>query len=111
MIEPWQVWLADLDPTEGHEQAGQRPVVIISSELHLQGMQGRMATVVPVTSKFRRAHNRVEIRNPKGQANWVITEQIRTIDTRRFVRLNPWWTLAEHEIADVRASLRYLLDF
>lgn len=111
MIEPWQVWLADLDPVEGHEQAGQRPVVIVSSALHLRGMQGRMATVAPITSKYRAAHNRVEIRNPKGQPNWVITEQLRTVDTRRFARSTPWWTLSDPEIADVRHSLRYMVDF
>lgn len=25
-----EIWLADLDPTEGFEQAGKRPVLIIS---------------------------------------------------------------------------------
>lgn len=111
MILPWQVWLADLDPIEGHEQGGIRPVVIVSSELHLRVVQGRMATIVPITSQWKRLRNRALITNPKGQSNWVITDQIRSLDTRRFARTEPWWTLSEDEIHSVQYHLRYMVDF
>jgi mRNA interferase MazF len=28
-----EVWLADLNPTWGHEQAGRRPVLVVSDDL------------------------------------------------------------------------------
>ncbi|MDX2212140.1 MAG: type II toxin-antitoxin system PemK/MazF family toxin [Oculatellaceae cyanobacterium bins.114] len=35
-----QVWLADLNPVKGHEQAGKRPCLIISVDLFNQGPAG-----------------------------------------------------------------------
>ncbi len=111
MIEPWQVWLADLDPIEGHEQAGKRPVVVISSDLHLQLTGGRMVTVTPVTSAPQRRAYRVPITNYKGDTNWVLTDQIRTISSSRFLRNAPWWILSQDEIEDVVLALRSMVDF
>lgn len=111
MIEPWQVWLADLDPTEDHEQPGTRPVLIVSSEVHLRGNQGRVATVVPITSNYRRWNSYVEIINPQGNPNWAIGDHIRTIDTRRFERTTAWWTLKNAEIDQIRRVLRYMTDY
>lgn len=111
MIEAWQVWLADLEPVEGHEQGGVRPVVVVSSEFALRVNVGRMVTVAPITSKFRRLDFRIQITNPKGEPNWVITEQLRTISTARFARMKPWWNLSEDEINDARRALRFMVDF
>ncbi|GAA2491144.1 hypothetical protein Ahu01nite_029370 [Winogradskya humida] len=85
-------------------------MVIVSSELHLRAMAGRMATVAPITSKDRRLRNRVRILNPHDEPNWVITDQLRTVDTRRFLRADPWWTLKDLEIGQVRRNLRYMVD-
>lgn len=30
-LRPWQVWWANFDPQVGHEQAGHRPAVVIST--------------------------------------------------------------------------------
>lgn len=110
MIEPWQVWLADLEPTEGNEQAGKRPVLVISSDLHLQLGGGRMATITPITSSPQSRRYRVPIRNHAGDDNWVITDQIRTISTARFLRTTPWWVLSGDEIDRVAYSLRQMVD-
>jgi len=32
-----EVWLADLDPTRGHEQAGRRPVLVVSDDIFNRG--------------------------------------------------------------------------
>ncbi|MGI8855049.1 MAG: type II toxin-antitoxin system PemK/MazF family toxin [Thermomicrobiales bacterium] len=44
------VWMADLGPTQGHEQAGQRPCVIISND-HFNHGPADLLVVVPLTSR------------------------------------------------------------
>lgn len=111
MIEPWQVWLADLDATEGHAQAGARPCLVVSSDFHLRAISGRMATVVPITSSQRDLRSRVPIENPEGEINWVVTEQLRTIPTFRFVRDKPWWRLSSSEVDEVRRAMQFMVEF
>lgn len=45
-----EIWLADLNPTRGHEQAGQRPCLVISVDLFNQGPAG-LCVVLPLTTK------------------------------------------------------------
>lgn len=113
MIETWQVWLADLNPAEGNEQGGIRPVVVISSASHLRVQRGRNALVSPLTSTAVRAfRDRVPVVNPhRGETSWVITEQIRFISTQRFPRDQPWWVLTDDEVRDCRRALRLSVDF
>jgi mRNA-degrading endonuclease toxin of MazEF toxin-antitoxin module len=42
-----EVWLVGLDPAEGHEQKGRRPVLIVSPEAF--NRIARMPVVVPIT--------------------------------------------------------------
>ena len=75
---------ADLDPTQGREQAGKRPVVILSRDL----FNAKSGTVLAmaITSQEPRAGFpfTVALQNsglPK--ASWVKVSQIRTLDTAR----------------------------
>jgi mRNA-degrading endonuclease toxin of MazEF toxin-antitoxin module len=43
-----EIWLVGLDPTEGHEQKGRRPVLIVSPEAF--NRVTKVPIVVPVTS-------------------------------------------------------------
>lgn len=43
-----EIWLVTLDPTEGHEQQGRRPVLIVSPEAF--NRMTRVPVVVPITS-------------------------------------------------------------
>jgi mRNA-degrading endonuclease toxin of MazEF toxin-antitoxin module len=43
-----EIWLVGLDPTEGHEQRGRRPVLIISPEAY--NRVTKVPVVLPVTS-------------------------------------------------------------
>jgi mRNA interferase MazF len=45
-----EIWLADLNPSRGHEQAGKRPCLIISVNMFNQGAAG-LVVVLPITSK------------------------------------------------------------
>ncbi|HYN21742.1 MAG TPA: type II toxin-antitoxin system PemK/MazF family toxin, partial [Thermoanaerobaculia bacterium] len=44
-----EVWLASLDPVRGHEQAGTRPVLIVSEDLFNRG-PAELIIALPVTS-------------------------------------------------------------
>jgi mRNA-degrading endonuclease toxin of MazEF toxin-antitoxin module len=43
-----EIWLVGLDPTEGHEQKGRRPVLIVSPEAF--NRVTRVPVVLPITS-------------------------------------------------------------
>jgi mRNA interferase MazF len=46
-----EIWYAELSPTKGSEQAGRRPVVIVSGNLLNQHLP--IVIVVPVTTKIK----------------------------------------------------------
>ena len=75
---------ADLDPTRGHEQAGRRPVLIVSREQ----FNARSGTVLAmaITSQPPRAGFPLTFALPeKGfpKPSWVKISQIRTLATER----------------------------
>ena len=80
------VW-ADLDPARGHEQAGARPVLVLSHEIFNQ----RSGTVIAMalTSQAPRAGFPLTLElNARGlpKRSWVKISQIRTLSTRRIGR-------------------------
>ena len=75
---------ADLNPVRGHEQAGQRPVLILSHDVFNE----RSGTVIAValTSQQPRAGFPLtrELTTPKlPKRSWVKISQIRTLSTER----------------------------
>jgi mRNA interferase MazF len=77
------VW-ADLDPVRGHEQAGRRPVVVVSEEV----FNARSGTVIAmaITSQPQRAGFplTLEITSVKlPKQSWVKISQIRTLAVDR----------------------------
>ena len=44
-----EIWLVSLDPSEGHEQKGRRPVLIVSPEAF--NRVTKVPVVLPITSK------------------------------------------------------------
>ena len=78
---------ADLDPTRGHEQAGQRPVLILSADVFNQ----RSGTVIAValTSQAPRAGFPLTLElATRGlpKRSWVKISQVRTLATERIGR-------------------------
>jgi mRNA interferase MazF len=47
-----EIWYADFNPTKGSEQAGMRPVVVVSGNLLNQHLN--IVIVVPLTTKVKR---------------------------------------------------------
>ena len=82
-----EIYWADLNPTRGHEQAGQRPVLIISHDI----LNERSGTVIAIalTSQPQRAGFPLTlplsgVKLPKP--SWVKINQIRTLAIERLGR-------------------------
>jgi mRNA interferase MazF len=105
-----EVWLADLDPTVGHEQAGRRPALVLSVD-SFNASPAELATVLPVTSRARPNNPfRIIVKPPEGGlslVSYVICEQSRTISTRRLVR--PLGAVSPVTFARVADAVRLLL--
>ena len=78
------IYWADLDPTKGHEQPGQRPVLILSNEVFNQ----RSGTVIAMalTSQPQRAGFPLTLALDAAnlpKKSWVKISQIRTLSVER----------------------------
>ena len=87
----WNFFLASLDPTKGSEQAGKRPVLVISNEQLNQILP--VVNIIPLTS--RKSPSRViypnEVLLPAKMAGLRVDSialcyQIRTLDKKRLER-------------------------
>ena len=104
-----EVWLADLNPTRGHEQAGRRPVLVVSEDLFNRGPAG-LAIVLPMTSTVRPIPSHVAVSPPEGGVKTrsaVLCEAIRSISSDRLIQR--WGAVAPPTLAKVEDRLRILL--
>ena len=92
----WSVVVVDLDPVQGHEQAGKRRALVVSYEpFHRSGL----ATVCPITAARSQARYPGDVPIPLGEAGQtsdgvIVTSQLRTISLNR-VRSAPLGLLAD----------------
>lgn len=109
--KPWQVWMADLSPVVGSEQAGRRPVVVVSSALFAE-FPTEMAIVVPLTTRSRGLPHHVAV-DSEGtglqRPSWARTDDIRTISEQRLIG-RPLGTVSDKEAEDIRVYLRLMID-
>jgi len=85
-----EVWLVQLDPTRGREQAGVRPALVLSVD-GFNSSLAELVAVLPITSKPRALRTRIEIRPTEAGlkvVSYVICEQVRTISTGRLVKMS-----------------------
>ena len=83
VVQRFDIFLVNLDPTIGSEIQKTRPCLIISPD----EMNRHIATVIvaPMTTKGRVYPTRVEC-SFQGKQGQIILDQIRTIDKSRLVR-------------------------
>ena len=82
------IWEVDLNPTVGREQAGRRPVLIVSDNALNRSPRG-LVVVIPVTGTSRGLPTHVPIIPPEGgltKPSVMMTEQVRSISKDRLVR-------------------------
>ena len=91
MTYQWMVFQADLDPITGHEQAGVRPVLVVSAEPINQHYG--VVSVVPITTrKANRPARLGEVLLPIGSGglmreSFALCYQVRTLDKSRLLRI------------------------
>ena len=106
------VFLARLDPTEGSEQAGQRPVVVVSRDAINQNSP--VIIIVPITdwkNKPRIYPSQVVLKAGDGGLaidSVALGEQVRALSKTRLVK--PLGLLSPHSLAAISAALKIALD-
>lgn len=107
----WAVVVVDLDPVEGHEQAGQRRALVVSYEpFHRSGLM----TVCPITAARSQPRYPGDVPIAAGaagqtRAGVIVTSQVRTISAQR-IRSEPLGTVFDVETrAAVRRALAHHL--
>ena len=76
-----EIWLADLNPTHGHEQAGALPVLVISTNTFNHG-PADLVLVLPLTNTDRRIPIHVPINPPEGGVSarsYILCDALRSI--------------------------------
>ena len=83
-----EIWFANLDPTQGSEQAGLRPVVIISGNMMNQNTG--LCLACPLSTKIKRFPATIviskNIQNGLTQDSEALIFQIRVLSHTRLVR-------------------------
>jgi mRNA interferase MazF len=109
-VHTGDIWLAELDPTVGHEQGGRRPVVVVSSQ-GFNSLPINMTIVVPMTGNDRGLVTQPQVASSGAGLNrgsFARPEDVRAIDARRLKRR--LGRVNAQELAEIRKVLRYFLD-
>lgn len=105
-----EVWYADLSPTQGSEQAGRRPVLVVQNDA-----VNRFTTTVvtvPLTTNLRRAAlpSCVQVAAGEGgltAASVALCHQLRALDTGRL--RGKQGQMSEETMANVEACILFTL--
>jgi mRNA interferase MazF len=83
VISRFEVYLVNLDPTQGSEIKKTRPCLVVSPDEMNHSI--RTAIVAPMTTKDKQYPTRIPV-TFKGKTGQIVLEQIRTIDKTRLVK-------------------------
>lgn len=105
-----EIWLVDLNPTRGHEQAGKRPGLVVSVDLFNHGPAG-LVVLVPLTTRAKGIPLHVEVHPPEGglkKKSFIKCEDVHSVAKERlFQRLG---AVSSETLAEVEDRLRILLS-
>ena len=104
VINQYDIFWVDLNPTIGHEIKKVRPCVVLSPN----EMNFNIDTIIiaPMTTKSRSYPTRVKVTFEK-KLGWIVLDQIRTIDKIRLKEKAGY--LKETEITEVKSILKEML--
>lgn len=106
-----EIWTANLNPTRGHEQAGELRVLVVSTNGFNQG-PADLVFVLPLTRTDRRIPIHIAIDPPEGGVrarSFILCDALRSISKER-LGTKPWGTVSQHTMTKVDHCLRILLD-
>lgn len=105
-----EVWTVNLNPVKGHEQAGHRPVLVISVDAFNHGPAG-LVVIIPITTKEKGIPFHVVISPPEGgvsKKSFIKCEDIRSVSTERLSKC--LGTVSLETLKAVEERLKILLD-
>ena len=87
-METSEIWLADLNPAEGFEQSGRRPVIIVSG--NAMNSRSGLVIICPLTSQIKNYAGNIVLepdeKNGLSATSEILTFQIRTISSSRLIK-------------------------
>ena len=104
------VWLVNLDPTQGREQAGRRPALVVSTDL-FNASPAELVIVLPITSKDKGIRSHVRIESPEGglkAVSFAKCEDVRSVSVSRLKKR--WGQVSRDTFESVEDRLRILLE-
>ena len=99
------VWV-DFNPQAGHEQAGQRPALVLTPRIYHE--RTNLAVVCPITSNVSPYPFKVVLPDGLPIAGAVLADQVKSID-RQARRLRVAGRAPSDVVAEVQAKLAALL--
>lgn len=106
-----EIWLAELNPIRGHEQAGTRPVLVVSTNGFNHG-PANLVFVLPLTRTDRRIPFHIPIDPPEGGVtarSFILCDALRSIARER-LGSQPWGMIAPATMRRVEDCLRILME-
>ena len=104
-----EIWLLNLNPTKGREQAGSRPALVISVDLFNRG-PADLVVVLPVTSVAKGIPFHVPVSPPEGgvrQPSFIKCEDVRSVSRSRL--RERWGIVGARTMTAVEDRLRILM--
>ncbi len=105
-----EVWLVELDPTRGREQAGKRPALIVSTN-GFNKSPADLVVLIPMTSKDKGIPWHVAVQAPEGglkTVSFIMCEAVRSVSKERLAQR--WGTVSASTLDNVEDRLRILFD-
>lgn len=106
------IWLVNLDPTVGHEQAKRRPCVVVSADTYNHGCAG-LVIVMPITSKKRELYWHIPICSAESgleKESYIICDQVRNLSVQRFSP-KPLGFVTDYTLEQIEERLKVLFHF
>lgn len=105
-----EIWLANHSPTEGREQHGDRPCLVVSHDLFNSG-PAELVIACPMTTTHRRIRWHVRVDLPEAgvdRVGYIMCENVCVMSKTRFRRMVG--TVEVSTMGLVEERLRNLLD-
>ena len=104
VINQYDIYLINLDPTIGHEIQKTRPCLIISPD----EMNSSIQTIIiaPMTTKSHKYLTRIPITFQK-KSGWIVLDQIRTVDRKRLIK--KLGSIETKEIFQIKSVIKEML--
>ena len=106
-----EIWYADLNPVKGSEQAGHRPVVIISGNLLNRYLD--FVIFCPLTSKIKNYKGNVALipskTNGLNKKSEILVFHVRSVSKDRLVK--KIGVIADEELKQIKKGLNEMLRY